>query len=328
MLKALSLLSLAIFCQTVHAAEVKHFIDDFDSVAVYQGATLNRSLAGFAPSEIKDGTVTLVTASGSDPAAISMNFTGNAVYVYVAYPSDRPAVVPSAFLIQIDGVASGGWTRGNFSDPLTGFLAYENTTLSNSTHNVVIEVRQGWELYFDYVVYTSTSAPAASNQPMAPTMTKKKKAPVGAIVGGIIGGILFLLLTLFLLRRRAKGKSRTISRRTHLPFIEEHDDKQNSVEKDSSRPPLTPLRAPRLSSRTKYVPGLDIRHSPTVGDQDQSPMSPAGDPSIHLVAAEIRRLTASMQRLETGMTEAHDGGPVVFQRPPVYIYGRRTGETN
>ncbi|KAJ7022391.1 hypothetical protein C8F04DRAFT_240315 [Mycena alexandri] len=340
MLRAHLLLSLVVFCQTVHTAEMKHFIDDFSSLAVYQGAALNRSLAGFSPSEIKDGTVTLVTASGSDSATISMNFTGNGVYVYVAYPSDRPALVPSAFSTQIDGVPAGGWARGNFSDPLSAFVAYENTTLSNNTHNFVIEVQPGWELYFDFVVYTSfvpdsssasssASARATSNQPVA-LSRMKKQAPVGAIAGGVIGGIVLLVLlsTPFLLRRRAVAKSRAIPKQTPVPFIDGHGDKHSSVGKDSSLPPPTPftLRAPRRFRPTKSVPESSTHDYPTVGDEAQSPMSPASDPSLLLVAAEVRRLTASMQRLETGIPEAHDGGPVVFQHPPAY--GSRMGESN
>ncbi|KAJ7759572.1 hypothetical protein B0H16DRAFT_1533771 [Mycena metata] len=162
----------------------------------------------------------------------------------------------------------------------------------------------------DYVVYTfvpdsgsafssqSASAHAASNQPMTPCTTKKNKVFIGAMAGGIIGGTiggissLVLLLVLFFLRRRAMGKSRrrAISRR-NLPFIDEHDDKRKSVWKDS-----------------------DIHDSPAVGDEDL------------LVAAEVRRLIAALQRLETGMTEAHDGGPVIFQRPPAY--GGRVGAVN
>ncbi|KAJ7265140.1 hypothetical protein C8J57DRAFT_1511701 [Mycena rebaudengoi] len=132
---------------------MNHTIDDISPLLVYDAPALDRSLTGFDPSKLEDGTVTHVSATAHDSATISLNFAGTGVYVFVAYPSGHKDTAASAFLVQIDGVASGGWARGSFSDPLSGFLAYRNTTLSNGEHNFTIEIQPGWELYFDFLVY-------------------------------------------------------------------------------------------------------------------------------------------------------------------------------
>ncbi|KAJ7149576.1 hypothetical protein C8R46DRAFT_1358663 [Mycena filopes] len=347
MLKAaLVLLGLANFCE---AAQMRHFIDDFSVLAVYQDANLDRSLEGFAPSEVKDGTITLVTPSGTVPATINMNFTGTEIEVYVAYPSGRPALVPSAFSTVIDGVPAGGWARGNSSDPLNGFLAYHNTTLVNRTHSIAVEIQPGSELYFDFAVYTSfvpdpssspsLAPPENTSGPTASSPKDRKSVPVGAIIGGVLGGLclLALILTPLLLRRRARARMRATSNQPILtPYlIDPPNEKHGAVTitgKGSSSPPPTPLPfvlqspRPRVSKYTNAVSDLEPG-SPTSDVEDaQSPLSPTGHPSLLLVAGEVRRLAASLQRLETGIPEARDGGPVVLQRPPAY--GSREGEFN
>ncbi|KAJ7251698.1 hypothetical protein C8J57DRAFT_1520505 [Mycena rebaudengoi] len=258
-MQGLSLLSLICCEWLVNVAQMNHTIDDISRLLVYDAPALDRSLTGFDPSKLKDGTVTHDAATAHDSTTIRLNSTGTGVYVFVAYPSERKDTAASAFLAQIDGVASGGWARGSFSEPLNGFLAYPNTTLSNGAHNFTIEIQPGWELYFDFLVYTSvvpdstsTSAPVSSSiftpapsqstlNPSASPSKMKKNIPVGAVVGSAVGGslLLALLFTPLLLRRRALAKQQeALSKQVPVPLGVGPDDR---VHKDSVSPPLISL---------------------------------------------------------------------------------------
>jgi len=338
-MKVLSPLGLVFFWRLASAAEMNHTLDDINPLVVYDAPVMDRNLTGFFPSELKDGTVTHIAATAQQSATISMNFTGTAVYVFVAYPEGRNDSTPNAFLAQIDGVPSGGWARGNFSDFLTRFLAYQNTTLSNNRHEFVMEIQPGWEVYFDFVVYTSlvpdstsisssAAAQSTSNLPASASKTKKK-VPVGAIAGGVIGGLLFLALvaTPFILRRRALAKQRAISKQPPIPFIVGPDDERSQADKSEAAPTPVLLQSPPPGRRFRA-----LRSSLTLGiptsappsrNEDQSPLSATSDPGLLLVAEEVRRLTASVRRLETGVPEARDGGPIL-QRPPAYSTGEST----
>jgi hypothetical protein len=147
---------------------------------------------------------------------------------------------------------------------------------------------------------------------------------VGAIVGGVIGGavLLALILTPFLLRRRANA------RRNAKSFMIKHNNTGGSEkEKEENHPSIVPfqLQSPvaapseRMSQKSASL-RLEIPTSyPRMSSQEavQSPLSATSDPGLLLVAEEMRRMTAAMQRLETGIPEAWDGGPVL-QRPPAY----------
>ncbi|KAJ7274663.1 hypothetical protein C8J57DRAFT_1312448 [Mycena rebaudengoi] len=346
-MKALSSLGLAFFWRLASAAEMNHTLDDINPLVVYHAPVLDRNLTGFFPSELKDGTVTHIAATAPGSATISMNFTGSAVYVFVAYPSGlrgNESTTPNAFLAQIDGVPSGGWARGNFSDFLTGFLAYQNTTLSNNRHNFSMEIRPGWEVYFDFVRYTSfvpdstsvsssMAAQSTSNLPESALQTKQKKVPVGAIAGGVIGGLLFLALvtTPFILRRRALAKQRAISKQPPMaiPFIVGPDDGRSQADKSEAPPTPVLLHSPppgrrfKALRRSSLTLGIPTSAPPSRNEDQLSPLSATSDPGLLLVAEEVRRLTASVQRLETGVPQARDGGPIL-QRPPAY----RTDESD
>ncbi|KAJ7240709.1 hypothetical protein C8J57DRAFT_1562108 [Mycena rebaudengoi] len=350
---------------------------------VYDAPALDRSLTGFDPSKLEDGTVTHVAATAHDSATISLNFAGTGVYVFVAYPSGRKDTAASAFLVQIDGVASGGWARGSFSDPLSGFLAYRNTTLSNGEHNFTIEIQPGWELYFDFLVYTSvvpdstsTSRPVSSSlvytsvfphststsppvspfqvytsvvpdststsppvsysiftpassqsnlNPSASPSKTKKNIPVGAVVGSAVGGSLLLALLFMplLLRRRALAKQQeALSKQVPVPFAVGPDDRYNPVHKDSVSPPLARLvPAPgRFQHSGSVLTAIDIPPTQMSRSEERSPLSGVSEPAFLLMAEEVRRLTESVQRLETGIPEVRDGGPI-FQPPPAYSFG-------
>ncbi|KAF8142789.1 hypothetical protein K438DRAFT_1784362 [Mycena galopus ATCC 62051] len=346
-MKVLSPFHLVFLWRLASAAEMNHTLDDINPLVVYHAPVLDRNLTGFFPSELKDGTVTHIAATTQDSATISMNFTGTAVYVFVAYPSGfrgNESTTPNGFLAQIDGVPSGGWARGNSTVFLTGFLAYQNTTLLNDRHDFVMKIQPGWEVYFDVVRYTSVvpdstaisssaAAQSTSSLPASTLQTKQKKVPVGAIAGGVIGGLLFLALvaTPLIFRQRALSKQRAILRQPPkaIPFMVGPDDGPSRADKSEAPPTPVSLHTPSPGRRFRALhrpsPTLAIPTSaPPSRNEDQlSPLSATSDPSLLLMAEEMRRLTASVQRLETGVPQARDGGPIL-QRPPAY----RTGQSD
>ncbi|KAJ6589709.1 hypothetical protein B0H19DRAFT_1249233 [Mycena capillaripes] len=244
---------------------------------------------------------------------------GTAIYVFVVYPSGHNESFTSGFSARIDGVPYGGWELANTA-PLVNHLAYRNTTMPNAPHNFVMQIQPEWELYFDYVIYTSGD----------PELSKTgKKFPLGAVVGGIIGGLLVLALisTPFLLRRRSKGKQKT------RPFVDAANDRNNYVDKEPPPPPMSPFLlqspppAPSKRGSEKSTLRLGIprqsRASMGVTEQSQSPQSAASESAFLQMTEEMRRLTETVQRLQNEIPEAHDGGPILHaQRPPAY-YGKK-----
>ncbi|KAJ7676505.1 hypothetical protein DFH06DRAFT_1291527 [Mycena polygramma] len=305
----------------VCAALMNHTLDDLSPLVVYHTPALDRNLTGFDPSKLKDGTVTHIAANTNDSATISMNFTDG-----------RTDVTPAGFIAQIDGVFSGSWEPGNITESFWNLCAYQNTTLTNGLHTLVIEISPGRELYFDYVRYssvipdpTSSSTEKSTSNPATatPTATKKDKLPLGTVIGCVVGGIVLIALVMipFLLRRRALAKQDTGSQRAPIPFIVPYPERDfdEGKGKDVVSPPLTPfvLQSPspsRVGAR-KSPARLGIPIAPTPGDI-QGPLSATSDATLLVMAEEMRCLRASVRRLET-MPEACDGGPI-FQSPPAY----------
>ncbi|KAJ7469576.1 hypothetical protein FB451DRAFT_1176816 [Mycena latifolia] len=317
---------------SVRGAQVNYTIDDASPLVQYRAPPLDRNLTGFNSSRLFNNTVTFVPATAQDSPTISFNFTGTAFYIFVAYPSGHNESFTSGFIARIDDVPSGGWELPNTA-PMYNYLTYHNRTLKNTFHNVTLQIQPEWELYFDYAIYTTgdpdptPGVPGSSTSSAAPLNTgglsaasATKKVPVGAVVGGIVGGVLFLALiaTPFLLRRCARAKQK----RTPTPFVGGFSAAEEQREKEMALPPATPfiLRAPPLArtkrSSSKSAPGPGILTGALAISTEHSPVSPS-DSALVLLAEEMSRMRASMQRLET---EARDGGPLV-QRPPAYPSG-------
>ncbi|KAJ7081443.1 hypothetical protein C8R44DRAFT_754048 [Mycena epipterygia] len=315
----------------VNAAQTNYTIDDSSPIVEYRAALWAQSTEGFNISELYNGTVTFVHEDPNGTPTIAMNFSGTALYIFVAYPSGKAATVPIGFVARIDDFPAGEWTADELA-PLHNQLAYSNNTLPNGPHTVLLQLCARCSLYFDYAIITSDTDPASSTSspsstlpqitspPSVSTSGAKKKFPVGAVVGGILGGLAFiaLVLTPLLLRRRA------MTRKRPAPFFMGTNPSDEPAEKDGGAPPLTPfvLQAPSSARTRSDKSALSVR-IPTapsgsrMEDYVQSPTSAASDVALTRIAEDMRRITVSVQRLETGIPEARDGGSALL-RPPAY----------
>ncbi|KAJ7020717.1 hypothetical protein C8F04DRAFT_1241780 [Mycena alexandri] len=313
-----------LFLPLVAATQANYTIDDASPLVTYRGI-VDRNVTGFDVGRLNNQTVTFIAPTPNDSPTISMNFTGSAIYVFVAYPSGHNESFTSGFSARIDGVAYGGWALANTA-PLYNHLAYQNTTMDNGLHNFVMQIQPEWELYFDYAVYTSGDADPSSVPPIAsPTGSATppvsppsghKKIPVGVVVGSVIGAVVLALISIiFILRRRA-----TVKRKPN-PYLETPDHRNIPLDKEVASPTLIPfpLELPpptHLKGKHTLTLGVPNPASPMSG-AEPSPLSATSDPALGLMAEEMRRIRTSVQRLERGLPEARDGGSMV-QRPPPY----------
>ncbi|KAJ7450590.1 hypothetical protein FB451DRAFT_719643 [Mycena latifolia] len=189
------------------AAESNYTIDDTSPLVEYRAAFWARNPAGFNISELKNGTVTFVHPDPNSTPTIAMNFSGTAVYIFVAYPAGKQNTIPLGFTARIDEFPSGEWTADQLA-PLSNYLAFYNNTLSDAPHALLLQLHPGASLYFDYAIVTSDADPnslpppsggSPSPSPSASlaaqdTSHAGKNPPVGTIVGGVVGGLVFVLL--------------------------------------------------------------------------------------------------------------------------------------
>ncbi|KAJ6473398.1 hypothetical protein C8R47DRAFT_1295070 [Mycena vitilis] len=188
-------------------------------------------------SSLHNGTFTEMNGGTS----VEFNFTGVAVYIFVAVQSNIPTVLLSP-IFYLDNV--GVYWGNNLpttppAEPQYNASVYANQSIPNGPHTFKMAI-YGHAL-FDYAVYTyalnfgslhahrtqtpvsstndpdptSSTKPKASPSAHTPvTSSSKKKPPVGAIVGGVVGAVALIVLVLggLTLARRAKyGKGRYTS---------------------------------------------------------------------------------------------------------------------
>ncbi|KAJ7488746.1 hypothetical protein B0H11DRAFT_2405828 [Mycena galericulata] len=241
----------------VRSVQINTTIDDANPLVTYRAPVLNRNPTWFNSSLLNNGTVTFVPPTQDDSPTIAMNFTGTAVYIFVA-----------------QCVPSGGWAIAQTA-PLYNHLAYRNTTLANAPHSLVIQIQPEWELYFDYVVYTS----GAPESLVSSTRNTEKKFPVGALVGGVIGGLIFLGLVAmpWCLRRRAPARQKA------NPFTgETSSSEQEVLDKEGPPSPVTPFMLQSQSKRSreskKSAHGVGVHTAQLPGEAaNESPISAISD---------------------------------------------------
>ncbi|KAJ6495194.1 hypothetical protein C8R45DRAFT_164233 [Mycena sanguinolenta] len=132
-------------------------IDDASLLVTYNASALQRNITAFDSRLLGDGTVTYVVPTPDFSPTISIPFNGTAIYIFVAYPG-RIEPAPSGFTALIDGVPAGGWAAAE-SALLYHHLVYHTAALPSAPHTLVMEIQPGWELYFDYAIYTSDADP-------------------------------------------------------------------------------------------------------------------------------------------------------------------------
>ncbi|KAJ6583501.1 hypothetical protein DFH09DRAFT_272974 [Mycena vulgaris] len=342
----LPLLNAILSSWLVSAAQSNYTIDDASPLVEYDAAFWARDPRGLNTSELNNGSVTFVHPDPNGTPTIAMNFTGTAVYIFVAYPG-KAVIAPLGFTALIDDVASGNWSVHQQS-PLNNFMAFSNKTLANKPHELRLQLLPGASLYFDYAIVTSDadpnvpSTPSSTSPPSQDTSNTKKKPPVAAIVGGVVGGVVLIALvsTVLLLRRRAMTRKRPVST-SIVPFIakpgkgdnrvsqqvEIKSDSANNLHADKEGEPLavpsTPfvLQPPPAARSTVSSEKSDLsvripRARPHTGGEMQTPQS-ASSPVLTQMAEELRRIKMSMERLESGIPEAQDWDGSL-QRPPAY----------
>ncbi|KAJ6617671.1 hypothetical protein B0H10DRAFT_2381968 [Mycena sp. CBHHK59/15] len=303
-----------LFLRLTSAVQINHTIDDADPLVQYRAIGVDRNLTGFNSSQLNNGTVTFIPASATDEPTIGFNFTGTAVYIYIAYPTGHNESFAQGFVSRIDGVPRGGFATSGAA-PFTRRLAYHNTSLANAPHDFVMQLQKEWELYFDYAVYTSGDAvPAASSN------HDSKKSRIGAIVGGVLGALILLGLGVFAIMPALRRRRRRAAR----PFVLDLDagdvNSEKHISATTGATPFTLQASPSARPASKknalrlgIPPGVDdyCGLSPSSA---QSPSSAASEPALAAMAHEMRRLTASVQRLQTETGPPAYGATVGEQR--------------
>ncbi|KAJ7015859.1 hypothetical protein C8F04DRAFT_1204926 [Mycena alexandri] len=132
-------------------------IDDASLLITYDAPVLERNHTSFDSRLLWDGTITYVAPAPNVSPTISIPFDGTAIYIFVAYPGiTQPA--PSGFNASIDGAHTGNWAADE-SALLYHHLVYHTAGLPAAPHTLVMQINPGWELYFDYAIYTSNVDP-------------------------------------------------------------------------------------------------------------------------------------------------------------------------
>ncbi|KAJ7744656.1 hypothetical protein B0H16DRAFT_988094 [Mycena metata] len=298
------------------AASVNHTIDDTDPVVKYDVYKLSKvpircsssacsgssnqtcCLADFK--ELLGGTSTSVAGQ------ITIPFTGTSVWVFFV----ATAHVNCAF--HLDGNGAGSF-QYNATHPTQGnVLGYNNLSLSDEPHELVIVSEKGATTEFDGLIYQSEAAatnstaagsPTASS-PTAPSRRSRTRRN-GIIIGSTIGGVFLSLVavcTVVFLRRRAKGwQNLTVDQ----PY---------------------PLDAEKVSSPSK-LPVVDAPE-PAASRLPQS-SGIADEPASNL-AQQLQKLSARFRRLERRLRGSSIGsGQSIFSgwsgrtSPPAYSDGAR-----
>ncbi|KAJ6468810.1 hypothetical protein C8R45DRAFT_1017631 [Mycena sanguinolenta] len=251
------------FCPCAQA-QLNTTIDDASPLVTYRGP-VEHNPPGFNTSLLVNGTATFIMPTPDGSPTIGMNFTGTAVYVFIACPTGYNDTSDMGFIARIDDIPVGGWAVDKAAKPFYNVLAYANRTLSNGPHSLVLQVQQGWQLYFDYVIYTTSSADPESN-------SKRKKVSVGAIVGGVLGGCILICLvaTPFFLRGcAAQMRRRRLNDGLHARAVVDETDKEtpgSPITPFTSQYPTSPS-----SSHAGNKTGIRAPWPPVEGAEESPP---------------------------------------------------------
>nr|VWO99248.1 AidA [Ganoderma boninense] len=96
--------------------------------------------------------------AGEPPIAITVQFTGSAVYVFNILPNTISGTITTADIaFSIDEESVGHFTRSpdSSSTVLYNQLVYSNTTLSDGPHTLVMTPNSNSTILFDYLIYSA-----------------------------------------------------------------------------------------------------------------------------------------------------------------------------
>ncbi|CAE6418116.1 unnamed protein product [Rhizoctonia solani] len=151
-----------------------------------------------------------VHTTSTQGSAVSIQFSGNAIYVYGSTDSSS-----GAYDAKIDGKSSTS-LQGSTATLRQPALLFYADGLDSSDHTLTLTNRQeGSTLRFDYAVAstwsegTVASSPEAAASTPGPVRTESHSriaVIAGSVVGGVIGFILLSLFTLCCLRLRRAAK--------------------------------------------------------------------------------------------------------------------------
>ncbi|KAJ6534250.1 hypothetical protein B0H19DRAFT_1080737 [Mycena capillaripes] len=285
-----------LLCSPVIAVLINHTIDDASSLVRYIPNT-DDLCVGCAPSDqydrsqLNNGTVTTYTVNDNVIRAIEMNFTGSAIYIFLAAPSAPTALnqqhqdARRKRTIQYPRVREFIDPRGctYIPDPAVDENGGQFRLCDIHVYDPEITSASS-ETSLSITSVTSSISPSETGTPF-PAISKKQ-VPVGAIAGGTIAGValvLGVLLTELLRRRQMRPRPRTVS-----PSIEE-----------APLPPLGGVITTKESTEGREN-GV---HLASVNER-----AALGDEVAAALAAQVRTLEAEVQRLMAEREERSTAG--------------------
>ncbi|KAI0658535.1 hypothetical protein C8Q70DRAFT_174628 [Cubamyces menziesii] len=181
-------------------------------------------------------------SAGFTNATAKLSFNGTSVEVYVAVipPTGSLANVlqPPAAILTLDGDVTLPLIAGsNPSEPMYGFLLFQQANLSASTHTLEIDVAHGdeennWPFILDYIQYAPVDALSAGLGESSPSSADDDSSSlVGPILGGVVGGLVVLSLLAFAVYRwivkRRQNKETKLDRHVSAVYLFAQDLKRS-----------------------------------------------------------------------------------------------------
>ncbi|KAJ7187385.1 hypothetical protein C8R46DRAFT_1207333 [Mycena filopes] len=333
-------LFLTVFTLAVNAVVTNHTVDDSalllglddrEKQSLCPGCVSPGQMA-FDVTRLFNRTATTLEANGV--GAVSLTFTGTAVYICIAIPvigtlyrhSENALdtilyVGPgSPGIITLDGEEFKDNPTFPIlnNDPQYSYCSWFTTGLTDGPHSLKLETDKT-PLVLDSIVYTSNDPdPSSSDTSIATSSTSDtttttssgstaslashKKAPVGAIAGGVVGGTALILAFLvgWMLSRRAKRR-----RGPTTPAMEESASPQDHspLTRSSSVAILTKNDPPSQDAVAERFRLLEeqIRQL----SQQRAGSSTAGSSVARSDTASLGRSLSTMKREQTRALVEH-----------------------
>ncbi|KAJ7203107.1 hypothetical protein GGX14DRAFT_699042 [Mycena pura] len=306
-------------CLPLVAAQANRTVDDFSPLVTYTpaSAVTHGNFTGFDQSKLYNGTVSVMDGDNlPHGVSMSMNFTGSALWVYLAEPQTLSGSYFNAYSVYIDGgvVFDEGASFGEMTDAEYSILAYSNTTLALGPHTFTLQAPIGL-VYFDYAIFTSnnptpeTSAVSPAALSGGATSTGKAGLPTqpdgapsessqaaGALknasniartAGAVTAVVLILVagIVVLLLLRRRRARTRGVQRLYDIDGKESGEEVYGAPGRGGAR--LSDLSTAQMSEAT-------VLHAPWAAASQQSPHRTASvPPQMPVMSRNINSLSSA-----------------------------------